>query len=205
MPEHNPGQMGGTMRLGKRRTIFKTPSSILRKDPSRSHITPARPACLTRSPSCFPGKLYGDTEYVEERHRHRFEVGVVPPPTRAIGSALHVSSAQVNPELKSHFEDRGFRFVGQDVEGERMEVTELDGTDRHVNTPPPSQVTTTCLLTCDPPLLLSSEHPYFVGVQYHPEFTSRPIKPSPPYLGLLLASAGKLQSYLQKGCRLSPR
>ncbi|CAG00263.1 unnamed protein product [Tetraodon nigroviridis] len=129
MPEHNPGQMGGTMRLGKRRTIFRAPGSILRK-------------------------LYGDAEYVEERHRHRFEV---------------------NPELKSHFEDKGFRFVGQDIEGERMEVIELD------------------------------EHPYFVGVQYHPEFTSRPIKPSPPYLGLLLASAGKLQSYLQKGCRLSPR
>lgn len=29
MPEHNPGQMGGTMRLGKRRTIFKSTSSIL--------------------------------------------------------------------------------------------------------------------------------------------------------------------------------
>ncbi|KAF4088033.1 hypothetical protein AMELA_G00078070 [Ameiurus melas] len=29
MPEHNPGQMGGTMRLGKRRTIFKGTSSIL--------------------------------------------------------------------------------------------------------------------------------------------------------------------------------
>lgn len=139
------------MRLGKRRTIFKTPSSILRKDTSRSRITPARPACLTRSPSCFPGKLYGDTEYVEERHRHRFEVGVALLPTRAIGSALHVPSAQVNPELKSHFEDLGFRFVGQDVEGERMEVTELDGTDRHVNPPPLPQVTTTCLLTCDPP------------------------------------------------------
>uniref|UniRef100_A0A8C2XDA3 CTP synthase n=1 Tax=Cyclopterus lumpus TaxID=8103 RepID=A0A8C2XDA3_CYCLU len=129
MPEHNPGQMGGTMRLGKRRTIFKTNNSVLRK-------------------------LYGDAEYVDERHRHRFEV---------------------NPELKSHFEEKGFRFVGQDVEGERMEVIELD------------------------------DHPYFVGVQYHPEFTSRPIKPSPPYLGLLLAAAGKLQSYLQKGCRLSPR
>uniref|UniRef100_G3NYC8 CTP synthase n=1 Tax=Gasterosteus aculeatus aculeatus TaxID=481459 RepID=G3NYC8_GASAC len=48
MPEHNPGQMGGTMRLGKRRTIFKTNSSVLRK-------------------------LYGDAEYVDERHRHRFE------------------------------------------------------------------------------------------------------------------------------------
>lgn len=34
---------------------------------------------------------------------------------------------QVNPALKSHFEDKGFRFVGQDVEGERMEVIELDG------------------------------------------------------------------------------
>lgn len=34
---------------------------------------------------------------------------------------------QVNPELKNHFEDKGFRFVGQDVEGERMEVIELDG------------------------------------------------------------------------------
>ncbi|CAB1333719.1 unnamed protein product [Coregonus sp. 'balchen'] len=129
MPEHNPGQMGGTMRLGKRRTIFKSNTSILRK-------------------------LYGDAEYVDERHRHRFEV---------------------NPELKHHFEERGFRFVGQDVEGERMEVIELD------------------------------DHAYFVGVQYHPEFTSRPIKPSPPYFGLLLAAAGKLQSYLQKGCRLSPR
>ncbi|XP_060760763.1 CTP synthase 1 isoform X1 [Neoarius graeffei] len=129
MPEHNPGQMGGTMRLGKRRTIFKNKSSILRK-------------------------LYGDADYVEERHRHRFEV---------------------NPELKQHFEEKGFNFVGQDVEGERMEIIELD------------------------------DHPYFVGVQYHPEFTSRPIKPSPPYFGLLLAAAGKLNSYLQRGCQLSPR
>ncbi|TRZ03068.1 hypothetical protein DNTS_029873 [Danionella cerebrum] len=124
------GQMGGTMRLGKRRTLFKSTSSVLRK-------------------------LYGDAEYVEERHRHRFEV---------------------NPELKHRFEERGFRFVGQDTEGDRMEIIELEG-----------------------------DHPYFVGVQYHPEFTSRPIKPSPPYFGLLLAASGKLQNYLQKGCRLSPR
>lgn len=31
MPEHNPGQMGGTMRLGKRKTIFTTEDSILSK------------------------------------------------------------------------------------------------------------------------------------------------------------------------------
>lgn len=30
------------------------------------------------------------------------------------------------------------------------------------------------------------------------------MKPSPPYLGLLLASTGKLQSYAVRGYRLSP-
>ncbi|XP_062891603.1 CTP synthase 1-like isoform X1 [Mobula hypostoma] len=129
MPEHNPGDMGGTMRLGKRTTMFKDKNSVLRK-------------------------LYKDFDSIEERHRHRYEV---------------------NPEMKKSFEERGFRFVGEDVEGERMEVIELE------------------------------DHPYFVGVQYHPEFTSRPMKPSPPYFGLALAAAGKLQSYLEKGCRLSPR
>lgn len=29
MPEHNPGQMGGTMRLGKRKTVFKVKDSVL--------------------------------------------------------------------------------------------------------------------------------------------------------------------------------
>lgn len=33
----------------------------------------------------------------------------------------------MNPELKHHFEKNGFQFVGQDVEGERMEVIELEG------------------------------------------------------------------------------
>ncbi len=31
MPEHNQGDMGATMRLGRRRTVFKTQNSILRK------------------------------------------------------------------------------------------------------------------------------------------------------------------------------
>lgn len=29
MPEHNPGQMGGTMRLGKRKTIFRSNNSVM--------------------------------------------------------------------------------------------------------------------------------------------------------------------------------
>jgi CTP synthase len=50
-----------------------------------------------------------------------------------------------------------------------------------------------------------NEHPYFVATQYHPEYLSRPLKPSPPFLGLILASVGKLSSYLARGCRLTPR
>ena len=130
MPEHHGGDLGGTMRVGKRTTIFNVNyPSVLRQ-------------------------LYGNATSLEERHRHRYEV---------------------NPEFVSAFNEAGMRFVGQDTEGTRMEVMELVG------------------------------HPYFVGVQYHPEYLSRPLKPSPPYLGLLLASSGKLQSFLNRGCRLSPR
>jgi CTP synthase len=39
-------------------------------------------------------------------------------------------------------------------------------------------------------------HPYYVGCQFHPEFTSRPLHPSPPFLGLVLAACGKLEAYL---------
>jgi len=120
MPEHNPGQMGGTMRLGKRMTMFHGESTSK--------------------------QLYGNVSFVDERHRHRYEV---------------------NPQYVEQIEAAGLRFVGRDDTGTRMEVLEL------------------------PPLV----HPYFVATQYHPEYISRPLKPSPPYLGLVLAAAGKLQTY----------
>ncbi|XP_065199145.1 CTP synthase 1-A-like [Sycon ciliatum] len=119
MPEHNNGDLGGTMRLGKRRTIF------------------------VQKESSIMYKLYGRCEFVEERHRHRYEV---------------------NPDIVSQLEEHGLKFVGRDEEGKRMEIMELEG------------------------------HPYFVAVQYHPEYLTRPVKPSPPYLGLILAASGQLQS-----------
>lgn len=42
-------------------------------------------------------------------------------------------------------------------------------------------------------------HPYFVGVQFHPEYLSRPLEPSKPYLGLILAASGQLKPYLESG------
>ncbi|RZH68313.1 glutamine hydrolyzing CTP synthase [Natrinema altunense] len=36
-------------------------------------------------------------------------------------------------------------------------------------------------------ILELEDHPYFVGTQFHPEYTSRPGQPSPPFLGLVEA------------------
>lgn len=81
----------------------------------------------------------------------------------------------MNPQYVAQLEEAGLKFVGTDEEQERMEIVELEN------------------------------HPYYVGVQYHPEYLSRPLKPSAPFMGLILASVDKLKSYLNKGCRLSPR
>lgn len=120
MPEHTNCDLGGTMRVGRRETIFVIKGGIIHK-------------------------LYGNVDRIYERHRHRYEV---------------------NPEMVPKLESAGMMFVGRDTTGERMEIMEL------------------------------KDHPYFVGVQFHPEYTSRPLKPSPPYYGLLLAAANKLTTYL---------
>lgn len=87
----------------------------------------------------------------------------------------HRHRYEINPKYVPQLEEAGLKFVGTDEEATRMEIVELEN------------------------------HPYYVGVQYHPEYLSRPLKPSPPFMGLILASVGKLKSYLNKGCRLSPR
>jgi CTP synthase len=45
-------------------------------------------------------------------------------------------------------------------------------------------------------ILELQNHPFFVATQYHPEYKSRPLKPSPPFLGFVLASSGQLREYL---------
>ena len=53
---------------------------------------------------------------------------------------------------------------------------------------------------CLPLQILELEgHPFYVAVQYHPEYLSRPMRPSAPYLGLILAATGKLRPFLAKG------
>jgi len=32
------------------------------------------------------------------------------------------------------------------------------------------------------------QHPYFIGAQFHPELTSRPLRPQPMFMGLVAAA-----------------
>ncbi|KAG6791436.1 hypothetical protein POTOM_000555 [Populus tomentosa] len=120
MPEGSKTHLGGTMRLGSRRTYFQVMDSK-------------------------SAKLYGNRGFVDERHRHRYEV---------------------NPDMVSSLEDAGLSFTGKDETGQRMEIVEL-----------PS-------------------HPYYIGTQFHPEFKSRPGKPSALFLGLIAAACGQLDPLL---------
>ena len=75
----------------------------------------------------------------------------------------HRHRYEVNPDIIADVEAAGLVFVGKDETGQRCEIFELEG------------------------------HPYYVGVQFHPEFKSRPGRPSPPFLGLLQASSNASQ------------
>ena len=85
---------------------------------------------------------------------------------RLYGGADHVDERhrhryEVNPALIERIESEGLVYVGKDETGQRCEIMELEN------------------------------HPYYVGTQYHPEFKSRPNRPSPPFLGLLKAAVGQ--------------
>ena len=68
---------------------------------------------------------------------------------------------EVNPEYWERLEKAGVVFSAWSIDGSRKEMIEL-----------PSNY-------------------FFLGTQFHPEFSSRPWKPSPPYYGLVKASYDK--------------
>jgi CTP synthase len=46
--------------------------------------------------------------------------------------------------------------------------------------------------------LQDDHHPYYVGVQFHPEYLSRVLDPSKPYLGFVAASGGCLEELISR-------
>jgi len=68
---------------------------------------------------------------------------------------------KVDPRYIEPFESAGMVFSGKAPDQPIMQILELPG------------------------------HPFFVGTQSHPEFTSRTLSPSPFYLGLIAAALGR--------------
>ncbi len=132
-------------------------------------------------------KLYGGEEVVWERHRHRYEINpkiierieqgnpdpaskankfARPPPERA-PSLPEIAFGQPKDQAPHSGPPADeLYFVGRDERGERMQIAEM------------------------------KDHPYFVGLQAHPELVSRPLNPSPPFLGLVAAAAGLLEQQI---------
>lgn len=80
----------------------------------------------------------------------------------------HRHRYEVNPLLVDKIEAEGLLFVGKDENHVRMEILELK----------------------------DEKHPYFVAAQYHPEYLSKVLEPSRPFLGLVAAAAGVLDEVL---------
>ena len=76
-------------------------------------------------------------------------------------SERHRHRYEVNPSYVEKLEEGGLVFSGRSPDGVLMEFMEVPG------------------------------HPYFVGTQAHPEFKSRPMKPSPLFDGLIKAAKKK--------------
>lgn len=74
----------------------------------------------------------------------------------------HRHRYEVNPDMVEKLENAGLSFIGKDEKGERMEIIEI------------------------------RDHPWFVGVQFHPEYLSRVLAPSKAFLGFFAAAAGSL-------------
>jgi CTP synthase len=77
---------------------------------------------------------------------------------RTIVYERHRHRYEVNPEYIDEFEKHGLKVSGISLEGERVEFLEM------------------------------KDHPFYLATQSHPEYKSRPLRPSPPYLGLVKAA-----------------
>ena len=77
-------------------------------------------------------------------------------------SERHRHRYEVNPEYVARLREGGINFSGTSPDGRLMEIMELS----------------------------KSEHPFFVGVQFHPEFHSRPLAPHPIFMAFITAAKG---------------
>ena len=133
---------------------------------------PTRRASRRSHKSCTPARtVRADTECGGLRNATAKPRADAPPPLpllllSPVPPAVlerHRHRYEVNPHNVRALVDAGLVFSGTDEGGQRMETVEL-----------PADI-----------------HPFFFAAQYHPEFLTRPDRPSPPFHGLLSAASGQ--------------
>ena len=126
-----------------------------------------------------PTNFQADTEWsklralytADETHSTANGATVDDSPSSSLGPTIHERHRhryEVNPKYIEQLSSKGLHFIGKDDRGERMEILEL------------------------------REHPWFVGVQFHPEYLSRVLRPSKPYLGFVASSARCFEEVLRR-------
>jgi len=78
-------------------------------------------------------------------------------------SERHRHRYEFNPEYRDSFEQAGLRFAGTSPDGNLVEIVEL------------------------------ADHPWFVAVQFHPEFQSKPLQSHPLFQGFINAALARHQ------------
>ncbi|WP_339743391.1 CTP synthase [uncultured Rubinisphaera sp.] len=76
----------------------------------------------------------------------------------------HRHRYEFNPEYRERLEEAGMRVAGTSPEGTLVEIVEVEN------------------------------HPWFVAVQFHPEFQSKPLAPHPLFLGFVNAALARHQN-----------
>ncbi|KAL2047233.1 hypothetical protein N7G274_001252 [Stereocaulon virgatum] len=177
MPEISKTILGGTMRLGLRNTIFQDGSGWSRLRKLYAKATNNLPNGDLSPPHLTNGTP--ENNFAKERSNGDSTIlnastandPLVEDSRESIAPPMVISERhrhryEVNPARIDELTAAGLHFVGKDDTGQRMEVVEL------------------------------MDHPWFVGVQFHPEYLSRVLAPSKPYLGFVAASAGMLPAIL---------
>jgi CTP synthase len=114
-----------------------------------------------------PGTEWSKLRALYDRATEQGEAAPSHDPTTILERHRH--RYEINPQYISQFSEHGLNFIGKDDKGLRMEMFELKS---------------------------DSPNAFYCGVQYHPEYISKVLRPSPVYLGFVAASAGCLDELL---------
>ncbi len=115
-------------------------------------------------PNTLASFLYGNQPSIRERFRHRYEV---------------------EPGFIEQLEAAGMIFSGRHPTRPIMQVLELP---RVLAASSAHAVRTVAGVASAGQERPGITHPFFIGAQFHPELTSRPLRPQPLFMGLVAAA-----------------